>query len=98
MRRERGLEHVVRADHVHAHRAHGALEHRVDAGDRRAVDDVRRALRELAHGVGVEDVGLVEREVRMLGEIGRRERVAMKVVERDDLVLVDERAARASSR
>ena len=44
----RRLEHVVGADHVDAHRAHRALEHRVDAGDRRAVDDVRRALRELA--------------------------------------------------
>ena len=54
------LEHVVRADQVDAHRPDRALEHGVDAGDRGAVDDVRRALRELAHRVGVEDVGLVE--------------------------------------
>ena len=92
LRRDRRLEHVVRADQVDAHRAHRALEHGVDAGDRRAVDDVRRAGRELAHRVRVEDVGLVEREVRMVGEIGRRERVAVEVVERDDLVVVDERA------
>ena len=47
LRRERRLEHVVGADHVHAHRPHRALEHGVDAGDRGAVDDVRRAAREL---------------------------------------------------
>ena len=47
-RRERGLERVVGADDVHAHRPHRALEHGVDAGDRGAVDDVGRALRELA--------------------------------------------------
>ena len=46
--RERRLEHVVGADHVDAHRPHRALEHGVDAGDRGAVDDVRRAARELA--------------------------------------------------
>ena len=46
-RRERGLERVVGADHVDAHRAHRAREHGVDAGDRRAVDEVRRALRRL---------------------------------------------------
>ena len=45
---DRRLEHVVGADHVHAHRPHRALEHGVDAGDRRAVDDVRRAGGELA--------------------------------------------------
>ena len=55
-RRERRLEHVVGADHVHAHRPHRALEHGVDARDRRAVDDVRRPARKLGHGVGVEDV------------------------------------------
>ena len=60
LRRERGLEHVVGADHVHAHRPHRALEHGVDAGDRRAVDDVRRAARELAERLGVEDVALDE--------------------------------------
>ena len=42
-RRERGLERVVRADHVHAHHANRAREDRVDARDRRAVDEVRRA-------------------------------------------------------
>ena len=58
MRRERRLERVVGADHVHAHRPHRALEHGVDAGDRGAVDDVRRAARELVQRVGVEDVAL----------------------------------------
>ena len=42
------------------------------------------------HRVGVEDVGLVEPEVRMLGERRAGERVAVQVVERDDLVRVDE--------
>ena len=44
-RRERGLEHVVRPDHVHAHRPDRALEDGVDAGDAGAVDDVGRAAR-----------------------------------------------------
>ena len=92
-RRERGLEHVVGADHVDAHRPHRALEHGVDAGDRRAVDDVRRALRELAERVGVQDVALDEVEVRVLGEVARRERVAVEVVERDDLVRSTSRRA-----
>ena len=47
VRRERRLERVVGADHVHPHRPHRALEHRLDAGDRGAVDEVRRAVREL---------------------------------------------------
>ena len=64
--RERRLEHVVGADHVHAHRPHGALEHGVDAGDRGAVDDVGRAGGELADEVGVEDVAAVEGEARVL--------------------------------
>ena len=51
-----------------------------------------RAGGELLDRVGVEDVGLVEIEVRMVGEIGRRESVAVEIVERDDLVLVDEGA------
>ena len=38
----------------------------------------------------VEDVALHEREVRMLGERGAAERVAMQVVDGDDLVLVDQ--------
>ena len=91
-RPDRGLEHVVGADHVHAHRSHRALEHGVDAGDRGAMDDVGRPARELVHGVRVEHVRLVEGEVRMLGERRARERVAMEVVGRDDLVLVDEAA------
>ena len=57
-RRERGLERVVGADHVHAHRPHRALEHGVDAGDRRAVDEVRRAARGSRERVRVEDVAL----------------------------------------
>src|SRR5712671_329407 len=40
--------------------------------------------------VCIEHVRLVEREVGMVGQIGRRQRVAVEVVERDDLVLVDE--------
>jgi hypothetical protein len=86
------LEDVVRPDDVHAHRPHRALEHGVDAGDRRAVDDVRGPLRQLRHRLGVEDVDLVEREVRVLAEIGAREGVPVEVVDRDDLVLVDEPA------
>ena len=89
-RRDGGLEHVVRADHVHAHRPDRALEDGVDARDRRAVDEVGRTARELVHRLRVEDVGLVEREVRVLGERRARERVAVEVVRRDDLVLVDE--------
>ena len=68
--RERGLERVVRADHVHAHRPHGALANRVDTCDRGTVDDVRRSARELRHRVEVEHVRLVEREVRVLREGG----------------------------
>ena len=67
LRRERRLEHVVGADQVHAHRPHRALEHGVDAGDRGAVDDVRRAAR--SSTARVEDVAL-EVEVRVLGEVG----------------------------
>ena len=70
----------------------GLSTHRVDAGDRRAVDDVRRALRELAHELGVEDVALDEGQVRVVGDLRRVERVAVEVVERDDLVVVDEPA------
>ena len=88
----RRLEGVVRADQVHAHRAHGALEDRVDAGDRRGVDEVRRASDDVGQGLGVEDVALDEGEVRMVCERGSAERVAVQIVERDDLVLVDEPA------
>ena len=40
--------------------------------------------------VEVEDVALGEVEVRVVGEVGPGERVAMEVVDRDDLVGVDE--------
>jgi hypothetical protein len=86
----RGLEHVVRADQVDAHRPDRALEDGVDARDRRAVDDVRRAGGELAQEVGVEHVAAVEGEARVLGELGAGERVAVEVVERDHVVRVDE--------
>ena len=56
------------------------------------MDDVRRPARELGDRVEVEDVRLVEREVRMLGERRAGERVAVEVVERDDLVVVDKPA------
>ena len=89
---ERSLERVVGADHVHAHRPHRALEHGLDAGDRRAVDEVRGAAGELLQPLAVEHVGLVEREVRVRGEVGAGQRVAVEVVHRDDLVAVDELA------
>jgi len=89
-RRLRRFEHVVRPDQIYPHRAHRAVEHSVDAGDRGAVDDVCRALREVAHELRVEDVALMQREVRVVGEVGPRQRVAMEIVERDHLVGVDE--------
>ena len=92
-----GLEDVVGADQVDAHRAHRALAHSVDAGDRRAVDDVRYVSCKLAHELGVEDVAFLEREVRMLGEIRAGERVAVQVVERDDLVRIDQPAGERRS-
>ena len=48
--------------------------------------------RELVHALRVEHVRLVEREVRVLGERRAGERVAVQVVDGDDLVLVDEPA------
>src|SRR5205823_10852621 len=66
--------------------------HRVDTGDRRTMDDVGGTVRELAHRVCIEHIGLVQREVRVVTEIGGREGVAVKVVERDDLVLLDDPA------
>ena len=48
--------------------------------------------RQLVHRVGVEDVALPEREVRVVGEVGAAERVAVEVVDGDDLVVVDEAA------
>jgi hypothetical protein len=89
-RRERGLERVVGAHDVDAHRAHRALANRVDAGDRGAMDDVRRPAGERGDRIEVEHVGLVEGEVRVVRERRARERVAVQVVERDDLVPVDE--------
>src|SRR5205085_5336666 len=74
-----------------------ALEDGVDACDRGRVNDVRRAAGELADRLGLEDVALDEGQVRVLGELGARERVAVEVVEGDDLVLVDE-AAREGGR
>ena len=92
LRRERGLERVVGADHVDAHRPHGAREHGVDAGDAGGVDDVGHALRRLGQARQVEHVALHEVEVRVVAEVGARERVAVEVVERDHLVRVDEPA------
>jgi hypothetical protein len=86
----RRLEHVRRADQVHPHRAHGALQHRVDARDRGEVDDVRRARGQLPHQRQVEHVAFDEAEVLVLGEIGPRQRVPVQVVEHHDLVLGDE--------
>ena len=76
----------------------GLVEHGVDAGDARRVDDVRAAGRELGEPLEVEDVALGEAEVRMVGELGAGESVAVEVVDRDDLVLVDEPWSRASCR
>ena len=59
---------------------------------RRSGRSASRRARPRVSGVGVEDVALVEREVRVVGEVGARERVAVEVVERDDLVPVDELA------
>ena len=88
---QRRLERVVRADHVDAHRPHRALEHRVDAGDRRRSGRcASRLARASVERSGVEHVALDEAEVRMVGERRAAERVAVEVVERDDLVLVDE--------
>ena len=52
--------------------------------------DVCRPSEDVRQSIGVENVALDEREVRMLGEIRASERVAVEVVDRDDLVLVDE--------
>ena len=89
-RLERRLERVVRADHVDPHGAHRAREDGVDAGDRSGVHEVRAALDQRAELVTVENVGLLEVEVRMGREIGARQRIAVEVVHRDDLVVVDQ--------
>src|SRR5207237_9540956 len=78
------------ADEVHAHRPDWALADRVHAGDRGTVDDVGRSPRELGDELCIEDVAPAEREVRVLGELAPGERVAVQVVERDDLVVGDE--------
>jgi hypothetical protein len=62
------------------------------------VDDVRRAAGMLDDGVEVEDVSLDEREVGVVGELGAAEGVPVQVVERDDLVVVDEAARERSCR
>ena len=70
----------------------GLCEHGVDPGDPRGVDDVRAALDELGEPLGVEHVALDEAEARMRLELRARERVPVEVVDRDDLVGVDEAA------
>jgi hypothetical protein len=87
--RVRGLEHVVRADQVHAHRPHRALEHCVHASDSGHVHDCVGAFCELAHERRVEDVALDEGQVRMVGQHRARQRVPVEVVEDDQLVLLD---------
>ena len=91
-RRHRGLEHVVGADHVHAHRPHRALEDGVDTGDRRAVDDVGRAERDVSQL----DRGRARPPGGTRSSGGRRAgcRTARRDggCRRDDLVLVDEAA------
>jgi hypothetical protein len=54
------------------------------------VDDVRRAPCRLRHDLRVEHVAVHEAEVRVVGQFGAAERVAVQVVEGDDLVVVDE--------
>jgi hypothetical protein len=94
-RRERRLEHVVGPDHVDPHRSHGALEHRVDARDPGAVDDVRRVADGLSQAIWIEHVSLYEAKAGMVGQVGRGERIPVQVVDRDDVVRADE-AARES--
>jgi hypothetical protein len=56
------------------------------------VDDVRRAACVPRNRFRVEDVGLVQLEVRVLGERRPGQRVAVEVVDGDDLVAVDQLA------
>ena len=51
-----------------------------------------RAGKDIRELSGVEHVAFDEREVRVLDERGAAERVAVEVVHRDDLVVVDEPA------
>ena len=53
---------------------------------------MRCTLRQLADQIGVEDVALVQREVRVVRELRLRQRIPMEVVDRDDLVPIDELA------
>ena len=85
-----GLERVVGADHVDAHRADGAGEDRVDACDSRRMDEMRAPVGELDQPRQVEHVAFDETEVRVPREVGARERVAVEVVDRDDIVRLDE--------
>ena len=86
LRRERGLERVVGADHVHAHRAHRALEHGVDAGDRGAVDEVRRARARAPSAARASRTSAwMELKFGWSASVGARERVAVEVVDGDDL-------------
>jgi hypothetical protein len=52
--------------------------------------DVGRAVCELEHRIAVEHVSLVQLEVRMLGQLGPRQRFAVEVVHRRHVVPVDE--------
>jgi len=88
----RGVEHVRRADQIHPHGGGGALDDRVDAGDRGEVHDHvglgvghRRGKRR-----GVEHVAAHHGEARMRRPCALRERVAAEVVEGDDAIGVDE--------
>jgi hypothetical protein len=88
----RGLEHVGGADHVDLHRVHGLLDHRVDAGDPGAVHHVRGAADRLAQRGRIEHAALDQLQVGVSGEGLVLERVAAQVVERDDLVALQQHA------
>ena len=51
---------------------------------------VGRAARQLHQRLGLEHVDLVEREVRVLMQVSAGQRIAVQVVDRDDLVVLDE--------
>ncbi len=90
-RRERRLEHVVRADHVDAHRPDRALSTVSTPAIAAAVDDVRRpARRARARASASRTSAAWKVKFGCVGELGAAERVAVEVVERDDLVRVDE--------
>ena len=54
------------------------------------VDDVRGARGGLANGIRVEDVGFDEGQVRVLRQLAPGHRIAVQIVERDHLVVLDE--------